>query len=324
MNQQQLQISDNELSTLPILTASESQQAGEVMDMQALVEEENAEENAVMEQEHAAEAFPLAALLQQEAQARSRETLASLAWGGSFVAVMLWAIQRISMDPDAFVINMKMLCLLMIGMGLLLTVHLARRSYRRKRALTGALAQARDISHIGSLIEATKVENTSVRNLAKRGLIDLLPTLQASDAHLLTEAHRDRLLRVLAISPNDSGYRDLTELFSRSAYQREIDLRLAVLKALEQVGGAKELPAVERLSRGLPCLQSASKVPKEVRDAANECLPYLHARASEQRASEQLLRASSAYATPTDVLLRPARSRADAAPEQLLRPSETM
>ena len=122
------------------------------------------------------------------------------------------------------------------------------------------------------------MESTPVRNLSKRALIPLLPTLKASDAGALTEARRDRLLRLLAISPNDSGYRDLTELFSRSAYRREIELRVSILKAFEQVGGAKELPAVLRLSQGKPfTLHSRASIPKEVQQAAQECLPYLQA-----------------------------------------------
>ena len=193
------------------------------------------------------------------------------------------------------------------------------RSYRRKRGLIDVLSGRHDIQQVVPLIQALRVENTSARNLTKEALTRLLPRLQASDSPLLGEAERRTLLRQLAISPNDHGYRDLTELFSRSAYRREVDLRVAILSALRQVGGPRELAAVVRLSRGLPTIHSASKVPIEVREAAKESLPFLQYRAGEQRASEQLLRASSIQDLRPDTLLRPAVSQPDA-PDHLLRP----
>ncbi len=285
-------------------------------------EEESSVAETQDESTTSAETAPLMTLLQQEARNRRNEELATFAWSGGFLVAMLWLATRPISDAQAWMTNLKLCCALIIALGIGMTVQIARRSYRRQRSLTRALAQNHDVSQVGPLIQALRVQNTSVRNLAKNALIPLLPTVQASDSTQFGSSERDILLRLLSISPHDLGYRDLTELFSRSAYRREVDLRLAILKAFEQVGGSREQAAVERLARGLPPLQSAVPVPPELQQAAKDCLPYLQLRATEQRAREQLLRASSAHNLSDDVLLRPATTRPEARPEQLLRASE--
>jgi hypothetical protein len=262
----------------------------------------------------------LATQLQHEARLRRREQIELLALSSVFVTVMAWIISRLRTDPDSYVFNLVTAFVLLMVYAASICLHLTRRSYRRKGVLMQALAQSRDIQQIGPLVQTLWLENTPVRNLAKGMLIDLLPNLQASDATLLGDAERDILLRHLTISPSDSGYRDLTELFSRSAVRREIDLRLSILKALEQVGGARELGAVERLSRGRLTLNSSGFVPLEVQEAARQCLPFLQSRAAAQLAGQQLLRASSAAATTGEALLRPARAiMEDNAADQLVR-----
>jgi hypothetical protein len=269
------------------------------------------------------EADSLTALLQQEARSRRNEELASFVWAGACMAPMLWWATRPVTDVSSLTRNLSLCFVLMGILGAGMCIQLCRRSYRRKRSFANALAQSHDVKHVGPLIQALRVQNTPVRNLAKQVLIDLLPTLKASDAIRLGDAERSILLRVLAIPPTDLSYRDLRELFSRPAFQREMELRLVILKALEQVGGARELPTVERLSRGftLPAL-STGKVPLEIQAAAKECLPYLQVRADNQSAREQLLRGSSFHTLPNSVLLRPANTQTDARPEQLLRAVE--
>ena len=89
-------------------------------------------------------------------------------------------------------------------------------------------------------------------------------------------------------------------------------LTLAILRALQQIGDASAIPAVERLAR--------SKF--DVRSEAEECLEYLRNQADQKRQAQTLLRASdSAIATRPEHMLRPANPEIDAAPEQLLRPS---
>ncbi len=269
-----------------------------------------------------ASASALNALIKQELRLKRRDDYVMLVWTAAFTLAMFAVTHRVVAEAGSgsgIDATIAMICTVTFGM---VTVALiTRRSYRRKTALTQELSKNHDTALIGPLVDTLNVESTPVRNLSKRGLIPLLPTLKASDADLLTDARRARLLRLLAISPNSSGHRDITELFSRSAYRREVDLRVSILKAFEQTGGAKELATVERLSRGLPGLQGGT-VPAEVRQAAAECLLYLQSRVQGQRASEQLLRPSSADTTSGDVLLRPASSQIEVVPEQMLRASK--
>ncbi len=261
-------------------------------------------------------------LLQAEARQRQRDTRNILLTQLGFTGALLWVARTAMVYDDEKmlykVLVIALMCLLMAAMF----AQLCYRSYRRKRALAAELAKPQALESIGALIEATRVENKQARILSRRALTDLLPQLKASDTGLLTDAQRNRLLHLLTISPNDKGYRDLTELFSRSAYRREVEVRVAILKAYEQIGGPKELAQVARLAKGQMTWQSAAKVPIEIRQAAQECLPALQARAGEQRASEQLLRPSSGSAVPADVLLRASEHRPDVAPEELLRAGE--
>jgi hypothetical protein len=264
----------------------------------------------------------LTALLQQEAVSRRNETLSSFVWSGAYMAFMLWLLRQSGTTEATLKGNLLFCFALMAVIGGVGCFRFSRRTSRRKRSLTEALSHINDKTQAAPLIRTLQVQNTPVRNLAKHHLITLLPTLRASDASLLGEAERKILVRQLAIFPNDPGYRDLQELFSKSAFRREMDLRLAILKALEQVGGEQELTAVERLARGLPTLHSQFKVPDELHEAAKACLPYLQSRATDQRASAQLLRASSLPAASGTDLLRPAAMGAPTHSEQLLRASE--
>lgn len=260
-------------------------------------------------------------LLQAEARQVKRDTRNIFIILMVFMGGITLVVNRALMDGGNVTMYLSMTFAMLYLLTFAIIAHLSRCSYRRKHALAAELAKPQAIENIGTLIDALRIENTQVRNLSKRALTGLLPQLKASDSDLITDARRDRLIRLLTISPNDKGYRDLTELFSRSAYRREVDVRVAVLKAYEQIGGPKELQQVEKLAKGRINWQSASRVPEEIQQAASQCLPYLQERTNEQRASEQLLRASSGSAVPADILLRPSDERPDATPEQLLRAS---
>ena len=91
-------------------------------------------------------------------------------------------------------------------------------------------------------------------------------------------------------------------------------LTLCVLRALEQAGDAEAIPAVERLNSPV--------WGRRIFQAANECLPFLQARADQHRLAQTLLRPSACSVETSDVLLRPAMGTTDGTPsEQLLRPS---
>lgn len=82
---------------------------------------------------------------------------------------------------------------------------------------------------------------------------------------------------------------------------RDADLILAILRALEQVGDEKALPAVERLVE----IEPYHKVGR----AAEACLPALRQRVEQARLAQTLLRPASAPNAPSEVLLRPAGPR---------------
>lgn len=247
-------------------------------------------------------------LLQVESRQKRHNNFMAVVWTLPFMMLMLWVTGLASSAPDKFILYLKIGFISMITLSLGGVMNMVRRSNRRQRIINRELKKSHDLSMIGTLIDTLRVENAEVRDLTKRSLIQLLPQMQASDAVLLSDSNRDRLLKLLALAPNDWGYRDLTEFFSMSALRREVDLRIAILKALEQVGGAKELSVVERLSRGQMMLPSTSKPPMELQRAAVECLPYLQERASGQRASEQLLRAAEIPTETGAVLLRAAKA----------------
>jgi hypothetical protein len=126
--------------------------------------------------------------------------------------------------------------------------------------------------------------------------------LNASDAHLLDDEQRAILYRVL----NKEKY--------------GLDLHRGILKALEQVGDEKALPHVEKLAKGEGL---AAKV-QELQVAAEECLPFLEKRIEQIRASQTLLRASSAsdaVLSGPDILLRPAMQAGETPSQELLRAS---
>lgn len=163
---------------------------------------------------------------------------------------------------------------------------------------TQKLAEFEDIRIVGPLAEALEFNDKNIRTVTEEALIKLLPRLQASDAHLLNEDQRACLNRALK--------------------GKNTQLVLAILKAYEQVGDEKALPFVEKLAEG----EGRSGKDARVQAEAIECLPHLKARIEQQRASQTLLRASDAIATPPEVLLRPAEATvSDTPPEQLLRAS---
>ena len=155
---------------------------------------------------------------------------------------------------------------------------------------------------VGPLIDVLATSDVLRDQEINDVLIRLLPRLQASDANLLLPRHRKYLNQFLG--------RDASWLYPNTASRAE--LKIAILRTLEQVGDKTSLPAVEKLAKSAANLQ--------VRLAAQDCLPFLQQRVDHSNTQQTLLRASGADAAP-EVLLRPASSGEEAAPEQLLRAS---
>ena len=128
--------------------------------------------------------------------------------------------------------------------------------------------------------------------------------MKVSDAHLLTPVGR-RLVHSWLNSPSGN----------QPVIQGADALRIAALKALEQVGDSTAIPIVERLAQIKPLTPGQAKV----QQAAIECLPMLRANCGEVEAARTLLRASQADTARPDTLLRPATGAGQTDRNELLR-----
>jgi hypothetical protein len=189
---------------------------------------------------------------------------------------------------------LAMLIVVFAGIAWLL-ILLQRRTVRRIIALD--IPQA-----VGPLIDVLATQGCVAGGKIKVALIRLLPRLRSSDASFLTSRHRKSLNQFFRL---DESWRDSNGVHGAA-------LKIAVLRALEQIGDETSLPAVERLAK--------SARDPQVRAAAQDCLPFLQHRIEKARIEQTLLRASGTGYSP-EVLLRPANNEAEAAPEQLLRAS---
>ena len=157
-----------------------------------------------------------------------------------------------------------------------------------------ALAKSSDVRAVPFLLEALSYQQLEVKVAARKGLITLLPKMHIEHANLLTEAHRTLLYRYL--QKDDS------------------DLQVAILKALEQVGGESSLSAVQRILDDPKHYKSL-----QLQEAAAECLTYLQIHIGKVQNAQTLLRASQ-YTEHQDELLRPAYHTDDTPSNELLRP----
>lgn len=167
------------------------------------------------------------------------------------------------------------------------------------------------VADIGMLIEAlelTSLEPFWFQIRARLQLIELLPTINQSDAIYLNTSQRQRLNKVLA--GNDGG------------------LILAVLAALEKIGDRTALPYVRLLAEGRGNINRVDRRgkckfenEKSVEAIAQRCFISIE-RNVEQTSNPQILLRSSYSTTSPNMLLRSAVNAEEAAPEdnaQLLR-----
>ncbi|HZO86760.1 MAG TPA: HEAT repeat domain-containing protein [Chthonomonadaceae bacterium] len=158
-----------------------------------------------------------------------------------------------------------------------------------------ALANTGDPRLVGAFALCLSDLDREVRYTAANALRKLLPKVKASDKRYISPLEMHALLKALV--------------------GRDDPLRIAILKALEQIGDERALPNVEWIIE--------SNEPLDVRRAAEECLPYLKMRAEYSEQAQTLLRAAEpSEAAAPDTLLRPAQSAAQTDASQLLRPQQ--
>jgi len=166
------------------------------------------------------------------------------------------------------------------------------------------LATLDDVRTVGPLLEALEWRDlatfSGVRTTAARALYRLLPRLQPEHADLLTNRQRACLYRLLRHHPSDD----------------QTDLIVALLGAVAQVGDARALAQLERMTRDI-----GGPLPRQrVRLTAQATLTQLRQRLDHTPGN--LLRAASEAVSP-NVLLRPATAAPATDPQQLLRSSQT-
>ncbi|HZP81684.1 MAG TPA: hypothetical protein VFB21_08610 [Chthonomonadaceae bacterium] len=259
-------------------------------------------EESVPRSEEAAVGALLAAF-QQETRRYRRRIRNGLALGTLAAAsVMLLDVFALlgSLQAETFPFTIALL-----GWGMDLVVLLSCLAYpvtafQARKRVAERLARFDDLRIVGPLAEMLEAPDMRARPDVVSALTTLLPRLQASDAALLDTEQRACLCRILT-----SSERALT------------DLKIAILRAFEQVGDSRALPLVERLAEG----PGRTERQRRIRSAAKHCLPFLQERAAQEPFRQTLLRASLAAGVASDTLLRPAAPGVDAAAQHLLRAS---
>ena len=199
------------------------------------------------------------------------------------------------------------LCCLFVLPLLLYTVLVL--GYRLTRTAVQAemadMAREVGVHAVGTMFEMLRyTEEAEIKTTIYRVLTRLLPQMKASDANLLTPYARRKIRRWLEVYGVDIGMNFYL-----------ISLRVAVLKALEQVGDSRDIPVVERLVN----MNTYTSEEEEIQQAAAHCLPILRANCAEVEAARTLLRASQAEDARPNTLLRPASGAGQTERHNLLR-----
>jgi len=173
---------------------------------------------------------------------------------------------------------------------------------------------AEELTRVGGLqAVGTLIDLITAPKLPKQmtplfaALTELLLRMKASDACLLTTEQR-RLLHILLRSA----------IFPGLSPEVLLSLRLAILKALEQIGDASAIPIVMSLTVG----KARTENEKTLKAAAEACLPLLRQNSGGVEATKMLLRASSLESAAPETLLRASEPAPDMNPKELLRAAE--
>lgn len=174
---------------------------------------------------------------------------------------------------------------------------LNQRSSRAAVALSTAIHKSSDVRALPFFID-------NYRNIGSWGANEELITalfarLKMTDASLLHPRHRDALNQYLRVQTFYS-----------------VHIKVAILKAYQQIGDDSALETVRALLERNNSVSDWNEA--IVRQAAEECLPYLQQNAGQVTQMQTLLRAA-APPEKTEELLRPARGGADEPSETLLR-----
>ena len=187
-------------------------------------------------------------------------------------------------------------CVLTLSAG---TLTMTLKLLRAQKTAAGRLAELDEIRAVGPLSEALKIDDKRVRRLVEDRLTALLPSLRANQADLLDSVQRSCLHAAL--------------------YRKNRTLIVAILKAFEQVGDERDLPAVTGLSNG----KGPGWVDSEVWQAARTCREFIESRQLSSQYRNRLLRPSCQSTRQDGLLVRPAET-AGTDEAALLRPADSV
>jgi hypothetical protein len=289
-----------------------------------------AEAERVMQQSGVSAIEPLVAILTRELAAHRKRQWMGLAGMFSFGLGSMAALHfGLIYDVRLLLIGVAVG---MVGMMLLADTMQPSRLQKNTAAM---LLTIDDLRAIGPLLDIRRTYTAESRKV-RWPLHCMLHRLRASHSVLIDERHRDHFRSVLKYWQQ---------------YQRHrfygTDYIIAILTALQQIGGARDLPYVERIAypdrahhtadAGLCSMRKRDSSAQDwmrgrqmqeldksrIMQAAQQCLPYLQMNAEQQRVSNSLLRASDSSTGTSDILLRPAGSGATSGQYVLLRASPT-
>lgn len=220
---------------------------------------------------------------------------ASLVTGLFDIAALSLAWQT-GQFPVAAIVSVWALDALVLGYAVMSPVQAARQRQELARRLGGYTN-----AHVaGPLAEMLGSADRALRQAAEAALLAVLPHLTAEDAVSVSDDQRDCLYAVL-----------------RDAERHHAALKIAILHALPSIGDSRALPWVERLAD----MPARDAIRRQVRQAANDCLPQLRQSTAHEASRQTLLRAQCEPSSEAGVLLRSVCEHMTS-PTQLLRPAE--
>lgn len=193
---------------------------------------------------------------------------------------------------------------LYILLVLFMTLPVGLRSSYERGVLANTAAEAlgklRDKRALPRLVDAIHYPPLWVRFEYKRTLAAMLPLLGSEDRELFNS--------------------DQMHFLTRALLHSDANLTLALVRAMEHIGGENAIRPLKRLAR-YP--SSAKNAIPGLGDEAERVLAIVEERLRQQQNPMSLLRASVAPAAAPDQLLRPVLTETQTPADQLLRPTQS-
>lgn len=231
-------------------------------------------------------------LRQAEREKRAWKVRQSIAF--AFSLNYLASIEIKYLLPEPFRTIYQFASLVLFCFGASLSLGILTRPTRRQQRIALQIANCRAPGVTGALVETCRIlqQSASAGDLRKAvgdALAERLPSVTAEEGDSWTAAQRSALREVLKSTISVSILaRDVTALRDKSMKVSDPKLALAVLAAIERIGGQDDVKPVALLAKA----DTKDMDGQTVRAAARRCLEALEERIETRRKSETLLRPS--------------------------------